>query len=201
MAAKTRPRKTPKQERSRETVGVLVEATGRVIQGEGLRGATTRRIAERAGVSVGSLYQYFPGRDALVAAYLERCLAADVATLAAMVDELRSEPLEVLVDRVARAFLRRHLEQRELYGEIFEAVAIVDWTDEVRATVAELVRMLATHLRERSDVQVRDPELAAFAVVHALRAVMSAATVAAPAGLDEEALGDTMAAMALAALR
>src|SRR5215469_8872305 len=68
----TKPRKQASQERSRATVDALIEATARILVGEGFDKASTNRIAERAGVSVGSLYQYFPSKEALVAAVMER---------------------------------------------------------------------------------------------------------------------------------
>ena len=68
----TNPRKIASQERSRATVDALVEATARILVREGFDKASTNRIAEVAGVSVGSLYQYFPSKEALVAAVIER---------------------------------------------------------------------------------------------------------------------------------
>ncbi len=64
--------KMPLQERSRATVDALVEATARILVREGFEKASTNRIAEVAGVSVGSLYQYFPSKEALVAAVIDR---------------------------------------------------------------------------------------------------------------------------------
>jgi AcrR family transcriptional regulator len=60
------PRKLPKQDRSRVTVETLIEATTRIIEADGLEGLTTNRVARVAGVSIGSLYQYFPNKAALV---------------------------------------------------------------------------------------------------------------------------------------
>src|SRR6478752_505802 len=68
----TKPRKNASQERSRATVDALVEATARILIREGFDKASTNRIAAVAGVSVGSLYQYFPGKEALVAAVIDR---------------------------------------------------------------------------------------------------------------------------------
>ena len=68
----TKPRKDASQERSRATVDALVEATARILVRDGFDNASTNRIAEVAGVSVGSLYQYFPSKEALVAAVIER---------------------------------------------------------------------------------------------------------------------------------
>src|SRR5215510_10266902 len=68
----TNPRKEASQERSRATVDALIEATARILVREGFDSASTNRIAEKAGVSVGSLYQYFPGKEALIAAVIDR---------------------------------------------------------------------------------------------------------------------------------
>lgn len=71
-------RKRPQQERSRQMVATLIDATARSIAERGLDGTTTPHIAELAGVSVGSLYQYFDGKDALIEALVEK-MAGDVA--------------------------------------------------------------------------------------------------------------------------
>src|ERR1700754_1142282 len=68
----TKPRKHASQGRSRATVDALIEATARILVKDGFDKASTNRIAEKAGVSVGSLYQYFPSKEALVAAVVKR---------------------------------------------------------------------------------------------------------------------------------
>lgn len=86
MPQKTRiktlqPRKSPAQKRSAETVEAILEAAARVLEKAGFAGYNTNAVAERAGVSIGSLYQYFPGKDALTVALIERetaVLLADV---------------------------------------------------------------------------------------------------------------------------
>jgi AcrR family transcriptional regulator len=66
------PRKVPKQERSRALVDAIVEATARVLLDKGYDGLGVADVADVAGVSIGSLYQYFPSKEALVAARIER---------------------------------------------------------------------------------------------------------------------------------
>lgn len=73
-------RKKPQQERSRQMVATLIDATARIIAKRGLDGTTTPAIAEEAGVSVGSLYQYFDGKEALIAALLKK-LVGDLTRL------------------------------------------------------------------------------------------------------------------------
>ena len=63
-----KPRKSPVQARSAATVDAILEAAARILESEGFEGYTTNAIAKRAGVSIGSLYQYFPNKDAVTAA-------------------------------------------------------------------------------------------------------------------------------------
>lgn len=67
-----RPRKAPKQVRSQETVKVIIEAAARILEEGGFEGFSTNAVAERAGVSIGSLYQYFPRKEALIGALIVR---------------------------------------------------------------------------------------------------------------------------------
>ena len=89
----TKPRKAASQERSRATVDALVEATARILVKEGFDKASTNRIAEVAGVSVGSLYQYFPGKEALVAAVAERHQQQIMQTVQGEVAEVLALPV------------------------------------------------------------------------------------------------------------
>ncbi|EPO1791459.1 TetR/AcrR family transcriptional regulator [Cronobacter turicensis] len=80
------PRKAPRQARSRALVETIVEATARIFEREGASACTTNAVAETAGVSIGSLYQYFPNRHALTAALVAReheCLLTAMQTAAA----------------------------------------------------------------------------------------------------------------------
>src|SRR5262249_12221141 len=66
-----RPRRKPAQSRSRATVAAILEAATRIFEARGYSAATTNLIADRAGVSVGSLYEYFPSKDAILVALTE----------------------------------------------------------------------------------------------------------------------------------
>ena len=89
MAQKTltKPRKHASQQRSRVTVDALIEATARILVKDGFDKASTNRIAEKAGVSVGSLYQYFPSKEALVAAVVHHADRLSDEAFGALVDE------------------------------------------------------------------------------------------------------------------
>src|SRR2546423_5851957 len=77
MASTTtlKPRRSPRQERSRETVEAILEGAAQVFERHGYAKGTTNRIAERAGVSIGSLYQYFPNKGAIVVELSRRHMA------------------------------------------------------------------------------------------------------------------------------
>src|SRR4051812_47418236 len=79
-------RRAPRQERSRSTVAAIFEAASRLLNEAGLETATTNRIAHVAGVSIGSLYQYFPRKEALFAALTQRAMDADQQRVREAVD-------------------------------------------------------------------------------------------------------------------
>jgi AcrR family transcriptional regulator len=66
------PRKTPRQQRSAATVAAILDTAAHILEETGLEGYTTNALAARAGVSIGSVYQYFPNRDAVTRALIER---------------------------------------------------------------------------------------------------------------------------------
>ena len=165
-------RKQPKQRRSRELVEALLEGAARVFDREGLD-ATTNRIAQEAGVSVGSLYQYFPNKEALLTAlahqHMGRVDAALEHTLvhARHAGDLR-QGLRMLIVVVAGEH-RHHPSTQVLMREFAPRVpALVERFDACRAGVAnafvELVRN--TEGRELSVLQARIAVGAADGAVH-----------------------------------
>jgi AcrR family transcriptional regulator len=98
------PRKRPVQQRSRTTVAAIVAATFRVLEQEG-EALTTTRVAEVAGVSVGTLYQYFPNREALINGALADHLEAAIGAIEAAAAEATALPLAIAVEQIVRAFL------------------------------------------------------------------------------------------------
>jgi AcrR family transcriptional regulator len=101
-------RKTPRQARSRATVEVILGGAARILEEEGLAGLTTNRVAERAGVSIGSLYQYFPARDAILAELVRRMRLGMSADLLAAIEEARPLPLKDAVPMLLRVAMRQY---------------------------------------------------------------------------------------------
>ncbi|WP_231495477.1 TetR/AcrR family transcriptional regulator [Hylemonella gracilis] len=119
-----KPRKQPRQARSQATVDAIFDATIQVLLADGLQKLTTIRVAERAGASVGTLYQYYPHKQALLYAVLERHLGRIGATLEEAAASVHGEPLAKMVAVVVRAFVKAKTadmeEGRALYAVVGE---------------------------------------------------------------------------------
>src|SRR4051812_21121215 len=105
---RTSPRKAPRQERSKATVDAILGAMVRVLVKEGWDAASTNRVAAEAGVSVGSLYQYFPSKEALVLAVMERHVVEMTEKVQARMAQLIAAPLEVAANEVVHMFIENH---------------------------------------------------------------------------------------------
>lgn len=98
-----KPRKVPSQGRARATVDAILEAGAYILVRDGWEKFTTNRIAERAGVNIASLYQYFPSKESIVAELQRRHIEKGRAAYPDMIDRLRSQPnlraaLRILID-------------------------------------------------------------------------------------------------------
>lgn len=102
-------RKSPLQERSRRTVERILDAAARIFHEQGYGGATTNDIADEAQVSVGSLYQYFPNKDALLVALTKRHIEAATAGLTDLLSGLNPESgFDVVIRTVVNFLLEQH---------------------------------------------------------------------------------------------
>ena len=108
MKSLPEPRKRPGQARSQHTVDVIVEATARVLAERGYAGTNTNLVAARAGVSVGSIYQYFPNKDALVIALHERHAAQMCAIINGVLDSEHPRGLNGHIEAVVHALVAAH---------------------------------------------------------------------------------------------
>lgn len=98
-------RKTPRQARSRSTVEAILEAAERVLRNEGYRAASTNRVARVAGFSVGSLYQYFDDKRAVVGALLDQSLHAEAERIGQALDRLASVAPAVARERLVQTVM------------------------------------------------------------------------------------------------
>src|SRR5690606_11067908 len=118
----TKPRKSAVQARSRATVDALVEATARVLVREGFDKASTNRIAEVAGVSIGSLYQYFPCKEALVAAVIDRHQAQVMHRVRGELTEVLALPVDRAIPRIVTMAVEAHRVEPRLHRVLAEQI-------------------------------------------------------------------------------
>jgi AcrR family transcriptional regulator len=169
-AAALRPRKQPRQERSRDTVRVILKAAAQVFASRGYAGTTTNHVAARAGVSIGSLYEYFPSKDALLVALADAHIAEGEAILGevwASVSECRD--MNEVVRRFARAMVDLHANDRGLHRLLFEEAPLPRKTRQRVADIEEEIRAkLELFLRSGTGLTKRDPSLAAAVIVQCI---------------------------------
>lgn len=175
------PRKTPRQERSRALVGSLLEATARVLVRHGAAGLTTNRVAAEAGVSVGSLYQYFPDKHALLAGLVEALGERMAATLAALGRSLADVPTDVAIRRIVEGALAATRENAELHRAL--AAARPQGLDAYERMNRRLTDVLAEWIAGRQ-LDVEDPTLVAYTIVTALDGLTDHALVHRPELLE-----------------
>jgi AcrR family transcriptional regulator len=113
-------RKVPGQARSQETVSIILEASARILESDGLRGFNTNAIAERAGVSVGSLYQYFSDKDAIVLALIGSFEEALHDAVLRAVQGGRGQELKARLRLLVRALVTVHYRRPRL-NRVLEA--------------------------------------------------------------------------------
>ncbi|HEY1725418.1 MAG TPA: TetR/AcrR family transcriptional regulator [Steroidobacteraceae bacterium] len=183
----TKPRKAATQERSRATVDALVEATARILVREGFDKASTNRIAEVAGVSVGSLYQYFPGKEALVAAVIERHQQEVMQTVRGELAEALAEPVDKAVRKLVAVAVKAHRVDPRLHRVLAEQVPRVGKLEKVETFNRENYTLFRTYLEShRDELYVGDLDLASFVCVTAIEALTHNAVLHYSGTLSEE---------------
>ena len=126
------PRKKPLQSRSRATVQAVLSAAAHILEVRGLSGFNTNAVAERAGVSIGSLYQYFPSKDAILVALMETGLTMFSEDLSEAIDgapgDSLADDLKFMLQMGLMSHLRRPNLMRLLEGEFQRLEAYIDKT-------------------------------------------------------------------------
>jgi AcrR family transcriptional regulator len=176
--ALTNPRKEASQERSRATVDALVAATARILVREGFDKASTNRIAEVAGVSVGSLYQYFPGKEALVAAVIERHQREIIQVVRDELAEVANQPIEHGVRTLVAAAVKAHRVDPKLHRVLAEQIPRVGKLEKVETFNRGNYALFKAYLdRHRREIRAADLGLAAFVCVTSIEALTHTAVL------------------------
>jgi AcrR family transcriptional regulator len=197
-AAAVTPRKQPRQARAQATIEAILEAAAQLLVDDGVEAASTNRIAERAGVSVGSLYQYFPSKEAVLFALVDRHVASMQKLLDEKGETLLGSPLEEGVAAYVTAMFEAHRLAPKLHRVLFEQLTklagrevLQRWSDDAEASV----RLYLEHHRDR--LAPKDLDMAAFLLVTAVEAVSYKVSVFRPRYLELRALAEQVTALVL----
>jgi AcrR family transcriptional regulator len=180
------PRKLPKQPRSEATVEAILEAATQIFELHGYAAGTTNRIAERAGVSIGSLYQYFPNKDAILVALVQRHLAESTAALQPHLERLSDGASfdDVLPDIVS-AMVAMHALAPILHRVLFEETKL---PPTLRAELNELEDRLVELAAAALADDVSDPRLSASLVISAIEGLTHRLVLSPPAGVTPQTI-------------
>ena len=177
-AVRTNPRKNASQERSRLTVDALLEATARILVREGFDKASTNRIAEVAGVSVGSLYQYFPSKEALVAALIDRHNRQVMQAIQGELAEALKLSMEEAVRRLVSIAVKAHRVDPKLHRALTEQIPRVGRLENVEFFNRQYYALFENYLKSRrGELSVTDLGLAAFVCVTSIEALTHTAVL------------------------
>ncbi len=188
----TKPRKRPQQSRSQETVETILTAAARILVSDGYARTNTNRIAELAGVSIGSLYEYFPNKDAILASLRQRQHDRMQGLMSAALAEVLELPLRAAVRRTIEVMVEAHSVDPALQAALMWQVPdhVSGPSPSIEHHFVELTRAyLEAH---REGVRPKDLELAAFFSAQTVQSLTHAAWIAFPERLSDGRLADEL---------
>lgn len=195
-ARELRPRKTPQQDRSRHTTEVILQAAARVFATHGYAAGTTNRIAERAGVSIGSLYQYFPNKDAILVALTRQHLESGLALLAPVMELDHAGSLRTIVRAAVGATMANHRGNPTLHKVLFEeAPRPPSLLADLQYGQEQLVDAVTVMLEHNAAVRRTNLRLAAWMAVTTIEASVHRRITSSVSDLNAEGYADDLTDM------
>ena len=184
------PRKLPKQARSEATVEAVLEAAAQVFEHHGYAAGTTNRIAERAGVSIGSVYQYFPNKDAILVALVHRHIAEGTAALQPHIERLSGGAgFDDVLPDIVEAMVAMHALAPGLHRVFFEETRL---PQTLRAQLDgledRLIDLTADALAADLDSPALDPHLSARIVINTIEGLTHRLVLHQPTGVTPQAI-------------
>lgn len=190
------PRKTPIQERGHDTRQRLLDAAAQVFARHGYAAGTTNRIAEQAGTSVGSLYQYFPNKDAMLVALVRQHVTQGGVLISERLTAAHDMPLSEKLPLLVDAVLANHTDNPRLHQVLFEeAPRPPELLAELHELEESIVHAVEGMIRADAAVIVADPAMAARLVVLAVESLIHRYISTHHAKLDLESFRGELVAM------
>jgi AcrR family transcriptional regulator len=194
------PRKRPRQERSRQTFDRIVDVAARIFERDGYAATTTNDVAAEAGVSIGSLYQYFPNKDAILVVLAERHLDEVAERFAERADQLRRDgpPLDAVVAALVNLAVELHDTDRLHQLLAHQAPRTEHLQRRLDDTLAVIAAEVEHHL-VRCEVGGIAPRRRALLLVNMVDAAVHEVVLRAPAGPQRRRAVRELGAMVTAA--
>ncbi|MGH8180715.1 MAG: TetR/AcrR family transcriptional regulator [Steroidobacteraceae bacterium] len=185
----TDARKQASQKRSRATVDALIEATARILVKAGFDKASTNRIAAEAGVSIGSLYQYFPSKEALVGAVMDRHQRQLMQVVRGVLPQVAALPLQQALRKLVSLGIKAHQVDPKLHRVLAEQLPRTGRLKDIEAFNRENYSLFRTWLEgRREEIRTVDLDMAAFVCVTSIEAVTHRAVLHHSETFSENAL-------------
>ena len=154
-----KPRKTPRQARSEATVDAIFEATIQVLLAEGASRLTTTRVSERAGVSVGTMYQYFPNKQALLFAVLKRHMEDVLGKVEGACVAGAGSNAADMVQNLLATYIEAKTSDPETSIALYSVVTELDVPELFGKFSTRLVKAIETMLSSAADLEFADVRL------------------------------------------
>ena len=179
MAADTltafEPRKTPIQARATVTVEAISEATIQILLSQGAERLTTTRVADRAGVSVGTLYQYFPNKQSLLFAVLEDHLEKVTEAVENACENARHKPLTEMIKEVVEAFVDAKIARADITVALYKVAPDLGALALLKRVTQRLRKAIARMLESAPDTRTSPDEFAIQIMLAAMSGAMRSA--------------------------
>lgn len=195
------PRKRPRQARAVVTLDAIFEATLQLLLREGMHRLTTTRVAERAGVSVGTMYQYFPNKQALIHALNERYLGALAGRIEATCRAQHGAPLGQMVEALIDSYWTAKTERADVTRALYRSVAEMDNAEMIGAFARRVDAATSAMLASAPDARLGDLEAVNLALVTVIFGTVRHAFERGLTGADADALRVQVVRMCRAYLR
>jgi AcrR family transcriptional regulator len=186
----TKPRKIPAQERSRATVDAIIQASTYILNETGWDGLNTNAIAERAGVNIASLYQFFPNKQAVIAELQHRHVTSIRADLQHALLRMSEQPtLRAALTVIAEMVVKEHRNAPEVHKAISEELPLSQrCTQDSQGEIFEqMLNALQPFMKN-----VPNPELATYMVGISMQAIVHQVTNQRPELLNHSSLVDEL---------
>jgi AcrR family transcriptional regulator len=198
-------RREPTQGRAQQTISTIFEATAQIVEQDGVLALSTNKIAQKAGFSIGTLYQYFPTKEAIMHAMTDKARRAHMDRLHVLLSEAEQQ-VEVDYEGVLRQFIHMNLKTFAKGGKSWRSMVRFAWRygdhDQITAAVRETSERIAVTLSRKRKVGWRAPTPALMFVLtrSILGAIRSAALEDSPL-LDGDEFEDELVRLALGLLQ